>query len=75
MNQLAQFAGNMLLLRNHADERLLVMSRRAERSLRPDQRAELERFARFVSSPLDTIEDCAGGSMRCMIAELFLPRP
>lgn len=74
MNQLAQFAGNMLLLRNHANERLLVMSRRAEQCLQPEQRTVLERFARIVSSPLDTIEDCAGGSMRCMIAELFLPR-
>ena len=69
-----QFAGNMLLLRNGQGERILVMSARAEQSLNPQQRTSLQQYARIVSSPLDNIEDCAGGSMRCMIAELFLPQ-
>ena len=73
-SQMAHFAGNMLLLRNQKGERILAMSTRAERSLTEPQRGELQEFARFVSSPLDTIEDCAGGGMRCMMAELFLPR-
>ncbi|MGH8370218.1 MAG: citrulline utilization hydrolase CtlX [Gammaproteobacteria bacterium] len=74
MQQMAQFAGNMLLLRNDKGEPILVMSSRAEQSLADQQHSELRQFARIVSSPLDTIEDCAGGSMRCMIAELFLLR-
>lgn len=74
MAQMAQFVGNMLLLRNQNDNRILVMSTRARQALTDQQRDELQQFARIVSSPLNTIEDCAGGSMRCMIAELFLPR-
>jgi len=72
--QMAQFAGNMLLLQNTRGERILAMSSRAEHSLTDAQCDDLQTFARFVSSPLATIEDCAGGSMRCMMAELFLPR-
>lgn len=73
-SQMAEFSGNMLLLSNQRSEPILAMSTRAERSLTEPQRDELETFARIVSSPLTTIEDCAGGSMRCMMAELFLPR-
>lgn len=73
MAQMGQFAGNMLLLKNQEGERVLVLSSRAEQSLSNLQRDILQDYARIVSSPLHTIEDCAGGSMRCMIAELFLP--
>lgn len=73
MTQLAQFAGNMLLLGGANGGRVLAMSDRAERSLKEAQREVLQNFAQIISSPLTTIEDCAGGSMRCMIAELFLP--
>lgn len=71
--QMQQFAGNLLLLRARDGTRILAMSTRAEQSLDGPQRQLLQSFAHIVSSPLDTIEDCAGGSMRCMIAELFLP--
>jgi hypothetical protein len=74
IEQMGKFAGNMLLLKNRDGERTLLMSSRAEQSLMKQQRDSLLEFARIVSSPLNTIEDCAGGSMRCMIAELFLPR-
>lgn len=74
IEQMGRFAGNMLLLKNRDGERILLMSSRAEQSLVKQQRDSLLEFARIVSSPLNTIEDCAGGSMRCMIAELFLPR-
>ena len=74
MDQLASFAGNMLALAAADGHQVLVMSRRAEASLRPDQRAALSRHATLVAAPLDTIEDLAGGSARCMLAEVFLPR-
>lgn len=74
MEQMLQFAANMLLLHDRDDNRILVMSTRAERALTDQQRKLLQKSARIVSSPLNTIEDCAGGSMRCMIAELLLPR-
>ncbi len=74
LEQMESFAGNMLELRSVGGGRLLAMSSRAEASLAPAQRLRLERSVRIVSSPIDTIEDCAGGSVRCMLAEIFLPR-
>ena len=74
MEQLYAFAGNMLALENARGETLIVMSERAFSSLRPAQLHELERHARLVRSPIPTIEDFGGGSVRCMLAEVFLPR-
>ena len=72
--QIHHFAGNMLQLLGKNGERLLVMSQAARDSLTPDQVAAIEKTSRIVSSPLDTIESCGGGSARCMLAEVFLPR-
>ena len=74
MEQLYAFAGNMLALENARGETLLVMSERAFSSLRQAQLQRLERHARLVRSPIPTIEDFGGGSVRCMLAEVFLPR-
>ncbi len=72
--QMGSFAGNMLELRSRKGERLLAMSRRAEACLTPSQRTALTRQARIVTAAIDDIEDSAGGSVRCMLAEIFLPR-
>ncbi len=69
--QMNQFAGNMILLKNGAGQKILVMSERADRSLTDDQRKKLEQQAKPAAFDLETIEDCGGGSARCMIAELF----
>jgi hypothetical protein len=74
-DQMMQFAGNMLELRSVDGESLLVMSRRAEQSLSAEQHQALSRSARLISAPVDTIEDCSGGSVRCMLAEIHLPHP
>jgi hypothetical protein len=50
------------------------MSERAFSSLRPADLEKLERHARLVRSPIPTIEEFGGGSVRCMLAEVFLPR-
>ncbi len=71
--QLNAFAGNMLELRNGAGERVTAMSRQAYESLDPDQLACLEENGRIVSVPIDNIERSAGGSVRCMLAEVHLP--
>ncbi len=71
--QLLAFAGNMLALAAADGTQVLAMSARAERSLEAVQRAVLARHARIVAAPIETIEDCAGGSVRCMLAEVFLP--
>ena len=75
MEQMRQFAGNMLELESVAGEKLMVMSARAEACLTAEQKEILSRHARIVSSPIDTIEDCSGGSVRCMLAEIHLPHP
>ena len=72
--QLNNFAGNMLEVRGADDKRYLVMSTSAYQSLTPKQIAQLENHAEIVSSSLDTIEACGGGSARCMMAEIFLPK-
>ncbi len=71
--QLHAFAGNMLELRNDRGERVLAMSRQAFDSLDSEQREKLEANGRVVSAPIDNIESSAGGSVRCMLAEVHLP--
>jgi len=72
--QMHAFAGNMLQVLGRDGERLMVMSASAHQALNPEQIARIEKTSRIVSSPLDTIEACGGGSARCMMAEVFLPR-
>ena len=72
--QMNNFAGNMLEVRGANDKRYLVMSTAAHQSLTPKQIEQLEKHAEILSSSLDTIEACGGGSARCMMAEIFLPR-
>lgn len=72
--QVKQFAGNMLeVCPKGSDESILVMSQSAYDSLSDNQRQTLEKHAKLLSSPLDTIETLGGGSARCMMAEVFLP--
>ena len=71
--QLDAFAGNMLELRNDSGERVLAMSQQAYDSLNQEQRATLAANARIVKAPIDNIESSAGGSVRCMLAEVHLP--
>lgn len=73
-DQVNNFAGNMLEVRGANDKRYLVMSTAALQSLTSKQIEQLEKHAEILSSSLDTIEACGGGSARCMMAEVFLPR-
>lgn len=72
--QVNNFAGNMLEVKGADDRRYLVMSASAYQSLTKKQIAQLEEHVTILSSNLDTIEACGGGSARCMMAEIFLPR-
>ncbi len=72
-NQMDCFAGNMLELRGSEEKPVIVMSDSAFQSLNKKQIAQLESHVTIVSSNLDTIEACGGGSARCMMAEVFLP--
>ena len=73
-DQLDAFAGNMLELRSKDGRRLVAMSRRALDALTPEQRALLTANGRVVAAAIDTIEASAGGSVRCMLAEIHLPQ-
>ncbi|WP_339626698.1 arginine deiminase-related protein [uncultured Winogradskyella sp.] len=72
--QMHQFAGNMLQLRGANNQRYLVMSETAYSSLTPNQIKSIEKHCPIIYSSLETIETCGGGSARCMMAEVFLPK-
>ncbi len=72
--QMHQFAGNMLQVKAANEKRYMVMSLAAHKSLRPDQISAIEKHCQILSSDLETIETCGGGSARCMMAEVFLPK-
>ena len=72
-DQLEAFAGNMLELRAADGVPVFAMSRRAWDSLGEEQRAKIEASGRVVTVAIDDIEDSAGGSVRCMLAEIHLP--
>lgn len=72
--QVNNFAGNMLQLKGSNDKSYLVMSKSAHESLSAVQIEKMEKHATILSSSLDTIEACGGGSARCMMAEIFLPK-
>lgn len=50
------------------------MSKAAHDSLTEAQIAQIEKHCQILSSSLETIETCGGGSARCMMAEVFLPK-
>jgi hypothetical protein len=71
--QMAQFAGNVLELAT-ARARLIALSTAALDSLNRAQRATLESHANLVPVPIPTIERVGGGGVRCMLAEIHLPK-
>jgi hypothetical protein len=73
-DQVNNFAGNMLEVQGSDERRYLVMSASAHQSLTKKQIAQIEEHVTILSSSLDTIEACGGGSARCMMAEVFLPK-
>jgi hypothetical protein len=72
--QMANFCGNVLMLEAGDGEPLIAMSERAYRGFREDQIEMLNRSARLIVADIGTIESCGGGGIRCMLAEIFLPR-
>jgi len=72
--QMYAYAGNALELMNNKGEKFLAMSRRAFNSLTADQRSRIEKYVEIIPVPLDVIEDNGGGSARCMLGDMRLPR-
>lgn len=73
IDQMNHFAGNMLEVHNTSGEKFIVMSSAAYEALLPEQITRLEKYGRIIHSPIPTIESHGGGSVRCMLAEVFLP--
>ena len=72
--QVNHFAGNMLALTNPQGKKFLVMSAAALQSLKDNQLAIINEHYEIIASAIDTIEALGGGSARCMMAEIFLPK-
>lgn len=73
-DQMHCFAGNMLQVKNTKGEKFLVMSQTAIDSLYQDQKEELSSRCKLLPIAIPTIERIEGGSVRCMMAEVFLER-
>jgi hypothetical protein len=72
--QVNNFAGNMLEVKGANNQNYVVMSESAYKILTPKQIEQIQKHAPIIHSSLDTIEACGGGSARCMMAEIFLPK-
>ncbi len=70
--QVNAFAGNMLHLKNKDGEKFIVMSQTAFNSLKEDQLEKLKQYGAILPLDVSIIEQVEGGSVRCMMAEIFL---
>ncbi len=71
-DQLQHFCGNALEVRGEGNAPMLALSGAAYEALTADQRAVMEtHFAKFLHSPLPTLEKYGGGSARCTLMELY----
>lgn len=73
-DQMNKFAGNMLQVGGMGAAKYLVMSQTAYNSLTPEQIQTIEKYNPIISVDINTIETLGGGSARCMMAEVFLPK-
>jgi hypothetical protein len=72
--QLRSFACNVIELESNRGDPVIAISAAARGSLRPGQLKRLESFGELLDVPIPTIESVGGGSIRCMIADIHLPR-
>lgn len=72
--QMEAFAGNMLQVQSLNGTKYLVMSKTAYNSLKEDQISKIKSFTDIITPDIPTIEKYGGGSVRCMMAEIFLPK-
>lgn len=72
--QVHHFAGNMLEVKNNQEKEFLVMSECAYRSLTKNQIQTIGKYSEIIYSNLQAIEKNGGGSARCCMAEVFLPK-
>lgn len=73
LEQVNQFAGNMLEVKSKSGEAITVMSQSALDALTEAQKGLLAKSTTLLPVQIPTIENIGGGSARCMMAEIFLP--
>lgn len=73
IHQVKNFAGNMIELIDGEGNPIIVLSQTAMKSLHAQQISSLQKHGQLVPVNVNTIEMVGGGSIRCMIAEIFLP--
>lgn len=73
-DQVKNFAGNVLQVMNTQGNRFIVMSYAAFESFTDEQKQTLSQYGEILYSPIPTIETLGGGGVRCMMAEVFLPK-
>jgi hypothetical protein len=71
--QMNQFAGNIFEVKCGENESVVLMSKRAFNSMLPGQLRTIEKFAEILQIEIPTIEAYGGGSVRCMVAGIYLP--
>jgi hypothetical protein len=72
--QLRRFGCNLFELRNSSGAPLIALSAAGKARLRPDQLRTLESFGELLAFEIPSIEQIGGGSIRCMITDIHLPR-
>jgi hypothetical protein len=72
--QMNSFAGNMFSVKNRSGESFVLMSQKAFDSLLPGQINEISKYSEILPFNVENIERYGGGSVRCMVAGIFLPR-
>lgn len=70
LNQVKNYLGNILELKG-AVENFMIMSQTAYNVLSKKQKQEILKYTKIVTSDVKTIEYYGGGSVRCMIGEIF----
>ncbi len=75
-DQVRNFCGNILQLNaiDHISDSIIVMSTTAIAAFKKSEKELLSRYGQIIPIHIPTIERFGGGSARCMIAELFLPK-
>lgn len=72
--QLRKFCANILQLENNKGDKFIIMSNTARNSFKSEQIESLKKHGEIIIVNIDTIEKVGGGSVRCMLAEIFLPQ-
>lgn len=73
LEQMNQFCGNLLQLETINGDKVIAMSQSAYQAFEPAQLAQLSSHGKVLAFDVSTIESIGGGSVRCMLGEVFLP--